>query len=720
MTTSPLQIPPNSVTQAGAEFNYSVWTPGTIVQLCNVPWTNDYRDIVYYDTQAELDTYLTTGAGPIVTIPNMSYAKPGSPVNISLPFNAAYKYNYLRVTNPAQPIAGDAARTFYYFITDVRYVSPNTTQLQLQLDVWQTFCRDIEFGRCYVERGHIGVANQNANALNGREYLTVPEGLDTGNEYTVRQANGHKFSVQYVPPSVGGAVTEYASVIVVSTVDIEASGGTVDKPILNSADGSDIDRLPTGANIYFIPRYELTKLFRRLSSRPWISQGIIACYLVPPIHVDDIAGSPVTIDGEVIPGMKKIWDYPTQLDVTLLTGWRDQLKAHIPARYQHLTKFLTYPYAFLELTLHNGMPLVVKPECLTQPDFVVSMMRMIVPPNPRIMFFPLGYNDFGNGQYGIEGEYLDFATGITNLPQVPVVNNGYLSYMASNARSIEFQHQNADWSQQRALAGNNAAFDIATGQIGTNAQLNRQSVNAANESMLLANETALYQGGIRAAQGAVGGMAQGALGGGLAGAAVGGAVNIVGAAAQVAVTQNQNARQTAINNQLATSRTRASNEQVGLVRDTNKEFADWAARGDYSNTIAGINAKVQDARMIQPTISGQIGGEAFNYVVQEGYVIAVKMRMIDQAAMNVIGEFWLRYGYAINRFTSLTRAKLHVMTKFSYWRMKELYISSSSCPETFRQTIRGIFEKGVTVWRNPSDIATLDLADNAPLAGVTL
>ena len=203
---------PESVTSAGLEFNYSVWTPGTTIQLCNVPWTSDYRDIVQFDTHAALDNYLVSGAGPIVTFTQLSYAKPNTPINISLPFNAAYKYNYLRVSNPLQPISGDTPKSFYYFITNIRYIAPNTTELMLQLDVWQTFFNDVEFGRCYVERGHIGIANENSDNLNGREYLTVPEGFDMGNEYTIRKVDAHKFGFYE------GPVQEVASIIIVSTV----------------------------------------------------------------------------------------------------------------------------------------------------------------------------------------------------------------------------------------------------------------------------------------------------------------------------------------------------------------------------------------------------------------------------------------------------------------------------------------------------------------------
>ena len=59
------------------------------------------------------------------------------------------------------------------------------------------------------------------------------------------------------------------------------------------------------------------------------------------------------------------------------------------------------------------------------------------------------------------------------------------------------------------------------------------------------------------------------------------------------------------------------------------------------------------------------------------------------------------------------------MSKFTYWKMHELYVRSAKCPEEFRLTIKGIFEKGVTVWKSPDDIGVVDYFDNEPLSGIS-
>ena len=127
---------------------------------------------------------------------------------------------------------------------------------------------------------------------------------------------------------------------------------------------------------------------------------------------------------------------------------------------------------------------------------------------------------------------------------------------------------------------------------------------------------------------------------------------------------------------------------------------------------------MQDARLIQPTTAGQLGGDAFNLAMFKWGVFA-KVKTLQPAVMAAIGEYWLRYGYAVNRFGTVP-ADFQVMSKFTYWKLRETYINAAPMPESFKQTIRGIFEKGVTVWANADDIGMIDLATNTPKTGVSL
>ena len=84
---------------------------------------------------------------------------------------------------------------------------------------------------------------------------------------------------------------------------------------------------------------------------------------------------------------------------------------------------------------------------------------------------------------------------------------------------------------------------------------------------------------------------------------------------------------------------------------------------------------------------------------------------------HVVGEYFLRYGYAIHEFMALPE-NLNCMENFTYWQCKEVYLNCSKADEGAKETLRGIFEKGVTVWRDATKIGNIDIADNEPLGGV--
>jgi hypothetical protein len=251
-------------------------------------------------------------------------------------------------------------------------------------------------------------------------------------------------------------------------------------------------------------------------------------------------------------------------------------------------------------------------------------------------------------------------------------------------------------------------------------ELARNTQHAGNAQTALGNRTLESQMMLGAVGNVVKGAGMGALGG-PAGAAIGG----VGGLASGVMSAMSTGIQTGANLDSQNIRNEALNEatrsQIGAgtyMQNSNKQLADWAANGDYENTIAGIQARVQDSRLIQPSTSGQFGGDAMNFN-NNTIELSARWKMIDPAHVRSIGDYWLRYGYAVSQFADIP-ASLMVMTKFTYWKLSETYFYSAVVPEAFKQAIRGIFEKGVTVWANANDIGMLDWADNEPLEGITL
>jgi hypothetical protein len=710
----------------GLEFNYGLWTEGSVVTLANVPWGNDYRDIVKFTDVGGLDRYIDSNPSATVNIRNLSIIKPNEPVRIDMPFNSALRFNYLRASNPLFPVDGDRVKTYYYFITDVRYVAPDTTEIVVQLDIWSTFNWDVIFGNCYIERGHIGIANTNQFNSYGRDYLTVPEGIDVGSEMQVID----KATVPIMSYDNSGSWYDGMhayDILVVSTVDLLAAPGTEAAPHLESASGGNFFSLPSGANYYIFngSLNDFQNFLATMAKTPWVTQCIISISVIPPVnrYIPNF-----TYGTSPLPAMA-----PTQalqpLVYQMYPDWRHSAKmsAYIPDRYKILRKLITSPYCSVELTTFTGTPILLKPESWADPNMTIVERISPIPPNQRVQISPYKYNavagaptdpmipGVGGTNMGDDwGEFMDVATQISNFPTFAIVNNGAIAYMAGNANGIAFQYQSADWSQQRALGSNQTAYDQASQGIALQNQLGSIGRSADTASTGIQQNLMAQTMGMNA----VGSVAGGATSptGPVAGIA-GGAASAAMGALTAGMQSDAMSQQLAVRMNSSASSQIANTKNSGYMRDTNKSLSDWAARGDYQNTIAGINAKVQDVKMIQPTTSGQVGGEALN-LVNNQTVVSGRIKMIDHAAMAVVGEYWLRYGYAIRRFGTLP-GNLMCMSKFTYWKLTETYITYAAMPEIFKAAFRGIFEKGVTVWANPADIGNIDMAANLPLGGIS-
>lgn len=101
-------------------------------------------------------------------------------------------YNYVMYQNEAY-----GNKWFYAYITNMRYLNDNVTEITIQTDVFQTFQFDITFKTCFVAREHVS-----DDTLG---YHTMPEGLETG-EYVINS---------YETDNLGSTLT----IVMATTVD---------------------------------------------------------------------------------------------------------------------------------------------------------------------------------------------------------------------------------------------------------------------------------------------------------------------------------------------------------------------------------------------------------------------------------------------------------------------------------------------------------------------
>lgn len=698
----------------------NTWPVGTEVTLMQVPWDANYRDIVIWDDEQQRNAYLDAQAlsGTGWRSKRFSYCRPNEPISVPVPYSAAYKYNYVVVQNPMQPVDGEEQPLkLCYFILSTDYVAPGTTQLTLQLDVIQTYQFGVCLGNMFVERGHMGVSNavfkngvQNLQGQYLRKYLNVPEGLDVGDSYVM--ANHEWY------PLTDASTFDIGKIIIISSADLAADPGTIDSPNLNVADGQNADGIPSGCNVYSMTLSKFKAVLNAMKQKSWVAQCIQSVSTFPARLLS--AGTDVQLFGNSGITMQFLGETDT-LELPLKTyattgNIYQQLSNGVPDGYHDLYKAYTYPYSVIELTAYNGNSVFVKPELVYGNTLALTVIGCAVAPFARIGVFPTNYGQaFEGGQpvnynqytwHGFDGsdhtgvipsgDFLDSCLWLADFPQFSIVNSNYITYLASTAHTRAYQYESAGWQNAKS----NAASDLAYTQA-----MNQTALNEANR---------YDQGPIGAPQIAnYAGQAMGAIESGLnrltgQPAVSSNEVTLAGAANYLAQRQTGN---------LAFNATQDLSRQVA---GQNLDYAKYAARGDYANQIAAINATVQDAALQAPSTVGQMGGQGFMW--KNGLVgFAVNYKTAGGAAMRTVCDFWARYGYKIQRFYNFGNAKmpaLKIMNHFSYWKVSETYITCAKANEAEKDAIRGVLEKGVTVWGKPSEIGNIAPAVNTPLYNI--
>lgn len=715
----------------------NTWPVGTEVVLMQVPWDANYRDVVVWDSQKERDEYFDGKytESKRWTSKQFSYLPPNEPINIPVPYSAAYKYNYVVVQNPMQPVVGEEYPIkLCYFITSTTYINPQTTMITLQLDVIQTYQFGVQIDRLYAVSGHAAISNKNTNnpldEITGRtlrKYFDIDEGISVGNTYSIVGKEWFPFT--------DVESKELGWVIVTSTANLAADPGSINSPNLNVADGQMTDGLPSACNVYSMEQAVFKLFMEAMQEKSWVAQCIVSVTTFPKRLLSK--GKEVELFGNT--GIKMNFIGETDSlegkEYIEITKVYEKLFEAINEDYalRPYKKLLCYPYSVIELTSYSGNSIFIRPELLYGNSLTLYAVCCAIAPFARVAVIPKRYNCVGNVEsvvdddyqflgfdgtthraYIYSGDFLDTALWLTDFPQFSIVNNNYITYMASTANTRAYQYSSAAWSLDKSNMGaqnayNNAMFGADTTNANfmatQNGLVNALGQQALGTSLGDPSSALFYQPPTNVITGNMVDIVAGATGANVPNAWANSSnwlSNLTGA------TQNAN--------------------NVNLARQVagnNLNLANQVNQGDYENTIRGINAAYQDAQLTPPSTAGQLGGNGFNWKNGlSGFGVIYKQAC--GAAFNGACDYMLRYGNQIRRYININgnMTKLKVMKKFSYWKASETYIDCAKANEAEKDVIRGILERGVTIWGNPEDIkhTALRPADydeyNAPLYNI--
>ena len=132
--------------------------PNSIIYLLsNVGLDNSYTQTHYFESVGEQHAYFTSHAKHTLT--NYSYVNQSdNHIRVNLNAEQLYTCSYMMFQNTAF-----GSRWFYAFITDVRYISNNCSEITFEIDVIQSWLKDFSLNPCYVAREHVTSDNLGDN-----------------------------------------------------------------------------------------------------------------------------------------------------------------------------------------------------------------------------------------------------------------------------------------------------------------------------------------------------------------------------------------------------------------------------------------------------------------------------------------------------------------------------------------------------------------------------
>lgn len=142
----------------------SAITPESYIKLVRFDVTKE-NQITFPDGVAQVNYFKNTLEG--IEAEDFTYIRQEQKIRFPYIIDQIEKYNYLIVQNLPYNY-----KYYFYYITDMKYVNDNMTDVFIKLDVFQTYQFDFIYKKSFIEREHV---NNDSIGLH-----TVPEGLETG------------------------------------------------------------------------------------------------------------------------------------------------------------------------------------------------------------------------------------------------------------------------------------------------------------------------------------------------------------------------------------------------------------------------------------------------------------------------------------------------------------------------------------------------------------
>lgn len=529
-----------------------------------------------------------------------------------------------------------SSKAYFAFITSIDYVNPGVSQVNYQLDVYQTYLFDVQWKQSFIERQHT-----QRYLSNGQPVInTLDENLDYGTEYDIV----NRVTV-FQEPNVAFCI--------IGTTDID--------------DAYQYGTLHTNLGYRIVPvwlgdttrtfytewdgkTYELASLkevFTQFRTNTDLVNSMVSCVMLPYLCIEDldiedrgeVSGrvfiSSPRLKPRFIPGTS-----PTKFSLMIQRNQNDDpyivYERPMGSKYQYFSsyaesKLLMYPYSFMEMTTNRGDSKLIKLEYIDDVNVNIGICGTVSFRNKMAYIV----RNYLSNDYKINNALVD-----NSNESVPIVDDYSASYLQANSNAIEVAKSNAQMLQQSQLENAQRTYNTGMENLNTNA----------------------WSGALQSGVDIVGGFIPGS-----GGSVVGGINRLIDS---------------------------ATNYITG-ERSTETSYANTSrsANTDYQMSIASTLAKIRDAEQV-PASSRSLGGDyMFDYAYSCNRLYLV-YKTIKPEYRDKLTAYFKLYGYKVN---SLEVPQFKTRASWNYIKMKEPNVYGN-IPMDDLMRIRDIFLKGITLW----------------------
>ena len=332
---------------------------------------------------------------------------------------------------------GDTTKTFFFWIVDKQLIATETTELTIQLDVFQTWLFDFKFNCCMIERCHVSDDTFGAN--------TIPEDFEVGD---------------YVTPI---------------RIPIGYLQGNPDFFIATSIDdmGAIYGKTYSGFTIKYFAYNDVNMLSDYISTLCDTGKSDAIAFIFEYPH--NLIANKGWSSGSDIKGYEGVISKSIDLykvDFTQIFSFKND--AYIP----YNNKVNCYPFNFITLKNANGSNVVLKFENFADSEKISFELEGVLTKVPTFTLTPLNYCG--------RAKSIDDSISLNNFGLCSWNNDNYANWYANHQNSIKAQSENArnSYKANNQVAENNY-----------NNRLDNNNTSAMLSAIDIANSTLTALGG---------------------------------------------------------------------------------------------------------------------------------------------------------------------------------------------------------------------------------